>query len=153
MTNEIYSPPAAEFLTDAPFDRKRGRGIAIAGVVLLAATLVGLAITAFYLTQAFATLADNGQADPAQLAGAITDSMMATVIGSLVAIGGAVLCGIAIFGQGNREGWFLGVGMTLSILNLLVVPVGTVIGIVLIIGFIVKWKEFRSATIGEVAHG
>ena len=146
MTNEIYSPPVAEPLPDASFDRKRGRGIAIAGVVLLAATLVGLAITAFHLTQVFATLADNGQADPSQLAGDISRSMVATVIGSFLAIGGAVLCGIALFGQGNREKWFLRCGMTISILNLLVVPVGTVIGIVLIIGFIMKWKEFQTST-------
>ena len=72
--------------------------------------------------------------------------MVATVIGSFLAIGGAVLCGIALFGQGNREKWFLRCGMTISILNLLVVPVGTVIGIVLIIGFIMKWKEFQTST-------
>jgi ABC-type Fe3+ transport system permease subunit len=146
MSDDIYSPPVAKPLPSAPIDRKRGRGIAIARVVLLAATLVGLIGTVVGMVGALGTLAESGQADPSKLAGDIQIAMVTTLIGSGVALVGAVLCGIALFGQGNRGKWFLRCGMTLSILNLLVVPVGTVIGIVLIIGFIVKWNEFQIST-------
>lgn len=150
MTNDIYSPPVAEPLPATPIDRKRGRALAILGLVLLAGTLVGLIITVISMVGAFGTLSESGQADPSKLAGDISASLVATVIGSCVALVGGVLCSIAIFGQGNRERWFLGNGMALAVLNLLVFPIGTVVGVVLIIGFVMRWREFKPSK--EVSH-
>ena len=150
MTDGIYSPPVADPLPLAPIDRKRGRMLAIWGLVFLAGTLVGLVMTVISMVNAFGTLAESGQADPTQLAGDISASLVATLIGSCVALVGGVLCGIAIFGQGNRERWFIGNGMALAFLNLFVFPVGTVVGVVLFIGFIMRWREFNPSK--EVAH-
>ena len=151
MTDGIYCPPVADPLPAPPFDRKRGRKLAIWGLVLLAGTLVGLVMTVISMVNAFGALAESGQADPAQFAGHISASLVATMIGSCVALVGGVLCGIAIFGQGNRERWFIGNGMALAIVNLFAFPIGTLVGIVLIAGFIMRWREFKPSK--EVAHG
>jgi hypothetical protein len=154
MSDDIYSPPVAEPLPSAPIDRKRGRGVAIAGVVFQVIGLSSLYFTYNAILNIFEAVASQGErADPNGLQTELDGNSRLAVYAGCVGIAGGLVCLWSLFGKGNRERWFQALGMILALLYLIVFPFGTLIGIVLIIGFIVKWKEFRSATIGEVAHG
>ncbi|MGE9270033.1 MAG: hypothetical protein ACQKBU_04455 [Verrucomicrobiales bacterium] len=152
MTETIYQPPIAELEVLRPVDRKRGRALAITGLLLFSLPLLGLLASMVWMSQIFATLASTGQASPEVLASQISAMMLPMIFASVAGIVGGVICLVVVFGAGNREKWFRAWGLTLALLNLCVLPLGTLFGLVLIVALILRWKEFGAASsLDEVA--
>ena len=144
MTENLYQAPTAEPPPPEPIDRKRGRPLAIASVVLLAMPLVSLLIIVIQMSAAFAVLAESGQADPDALAGKLAGTVWITLMGWGFAVAAGVAGGVALIGTGNRESWYAWSLGVLSALNLIIFPVGTLVGIALLVGLIVRWREFST---------
>lgn len=144
MTENLYQPPSAESLPPEPIDRKCGRPLAITAVVLLAMPLVSLLVIMIQMSAAFAVLAESGQADPEALAGKLAGTMWITLMGWGCAVAAGVAGGVTLIGAGNRESWYAWSIGVLSALNLIIFPVGTLVGIALLIGLIVRWREFST---------
>lgn len=142
MGEEIYKTPMAEPLPEPPIDPKRGRMMAIVGLVFLGLPVVAFIVSLIFMSMAFGVLAKTGEADPAALADSISGALIGSSLGMVGGIIGGVICGLALFGRGNRERWFRVWVLVISVLALVVVPVGTIVGVVMIVGVIMKWREF-----------
>jgi hypothetical protein len=113
-------------------------------VLLLLGTLASVAVVVA-MSEAFGILAATGKADPAELAAVISAMMWLVLVGMACTLIGAVLAAMAVFGQGNRERWFLVLGLLVFVLQLGTFPVGALAGIVLLFGLILRWREFQVA--------
>jgi hypothetical protein len=150
MSDNPYLPPGGDLPPEHRIRPERGRGPAAAGLgVLILGTLCSsLALGA--VVRAFGTLSDSGQADPAVLADGIASVMWLTMLGMVATAAGGVLTAMAVFGAGNREGWFFHLGWMISALQLVTFPLGTPFGILLLFGFLMKRQQFSAVrTPGE----
>lgn len=119
-----------------------GRSLAITGVLLQLAVVPGVAITVVGKLRAFRQIQESGAADAAMLSTDIRLALVATAIGLAVSFVGTVLVLIALFRCKYRAPWFYSALWVLSILWLFAVPVGTVLGIVVILHLIAHKQEF-----------
>jgi len=143
MEPETNRPPVAEELPAEHLLRpERGRGIAIASLVLMNLGLLASLATLVFMWFGFRSLATSGTADPEQLADAVATVLWITWGGMGVGLVGAILGMVAVFGRGNRERWFLIFGLPTAALQLVAFPLGTLAGIVLLVAFVVKRREF-----------
>ncbi len=145
MNDEPYRPPSGPMPPEHLLRPERGRGVAIAGLLLLVAGSALSTLLLLALARPFGELAESGRADPDDLAARISGVLVVSAIGMVATLAGGVLSLMAVHGPGNRERWFLWLGLPVSILQLVTFPFGTLIGIGLLFGFLVKWKEFRAA--------
>ena len=129
-------------------DTKRGQGIAIAGVTLLALSLVdGIRTAIQVLVPAFDTLGTTKGADPSALAQEISVALMtwlgAAVVSAPIPLIGAICLGTALLYFRYRQPWFFRTTVMLSWLAIFTLfPLGGLLGITLLVMFIRKRKEF-----------
>lgn len=147
MSENPYHLSNAESPPDHLIRSERGRALAVASLVLLLlGTLASVAVIVA-MSEAFGILAKTGKADPSELAAVVSGMMWLVLIGMVFTLLGAVLASVAVFGQGNRERWFLVLGLLVFVLQLGTFPLGTLAGIVLIFGVALRWREFQRAPI------
>lgn len=145
MNDEPYRPPSGAVPPEHLLRPERGRGMAIAGLLLLFAGSALSTWVVVAVARPFGELAESGRADPDDLAATISGVLVVSATAMMATLAGGVLSLMAVLGPGNRERWFPWLGLPVSILQLVTFPFGTLIGIGLLFGFLVKWKEFRAA--------
>jgi len=143
MTANPYQTPTESTVPDRLIRPERGRGMAVAGLVLLFLGSLAASAVVISIAKAFAVLGATGQADPAELAAAISGVMRITLLGMLFTLAGAVFAAISIYGQGNRERWFQVLGTLVFVVQLGTLPLGLPVGIFLLVGIYLKRKEFH----------
>lgn len=158
MSESIYQPPKAETTPGTPIDPRRGRAMAAWSLVLLGVSVIGLVVIWLALVSMIEDLTammaldmddPSRELDHLQHRFSVLRGVFFSFHGMTLI--GAMLGGIALFKQGNRECWFRNSLLVVSCLHALFFPIGTVIGVVLIVGLVMKWSEFRSAKEKEVA--
>ena len=128
-----------------------GKALAIAGVICLFGPIVGMLGAVVMMTLAFHSLGANGIADPHMLAANVGSILWVTVAGLVLLVIGIVLLVVSLFGLGYRAPWlfyFLVIDGALLLFNF---PVGTIIGIALLIFCVMQKDEFL--TDGKVPAG
>ena len=143
MSGNPYQPPVEESPPDHRIRPEVGRGQAIASLVLLMLGTLVSSIVMAMLNRAFEGLASTGSADPQLLASSISQVIGITLLGMACTLVGGVLAAISLYGRGNRERWFHVIGMFVFLLQLGTLPLGTPIGILLLFGGFLRWKEFH----------
>jgi len=123
---------------------ERGKLLAIWGAVLQLGAVVGLIGTIFSMLRAFARVTQSEIGQPEALVSDMAIALHATMIGAVVSLVGIVLLLVALFSARYRAPWFQTVLWILSILWLLSFPVGTVLGIVVIVYLINHKGEFTA---------
>jgi len=124
---------------------ERGKQLAVWGIALQIGGLVGLGITIVGVVRAFEDVSRSGAFSAAELASATAGELVPAVIGVLLSLTGAVLLLCALFGSRYRAPWFHTTMWILAVLWLFNVPVGTVLGII-VIAYLVKHREEFIAT-------
>ena len=121
---------------------EKGRKIALWGAWLQLGLVFGLGGTVIGMINAFEKIAENGTGDPTLLANDISFALITTAIGLIPALLGLVFLGIALFGMKYRSLWFFWFLIIYSGLWALNFPIGTIIGVALIIYLIWNKDEF-----------
>ncbi len=112
----------------------KGKYLAISGLVLQFGYLIGTAGTVVGMLRAFSRLHDSAATDTqVALASDISLALYTTAIGLAVSLVGIFLLCIALFGNKYRAPWFRIVMWILSVLWLLSFPIGTIIGVIVMI--------------------
>jgi hypothetical protein len=139
------TPPTlqpSDVTLDSPAQRRPGHWLAVIATTLLIGSMIGVAVAAYRLVQVFGEIAETGTNDPEALAGPIRAAQLPALFALPAYILGLILVAIALFGQKYRAKWFFWFLIAYSILMLTAFPVGTVLGIGLLIYLIVKRKAF-----------
>jgi hypothetical protein len=109
------------------------------------APVIGMARTVAAMIRAFNEIgqrASDGPAGPAVLSGAIGEALVATVVGMLIALVGAILILIAVLRSGYRAEWLFWLLVVLGCLYLAAFPLGTIIGVTFLITALPRRSEF-----------
>jgi|GEM_PF-6394977 len=109
---------------------------AVVALILLTGFLLGGVGTVIGMTKAFSTLSESGEVDPSVLANDISFAILSTLWGFLINILGVVLVLIYHFKVKFYHKWFYWSVITLSVLMTLSFPLGTIIGVPLLIIFV-----------------
>ena len=125
---------------------QKGKQLAIWGVILQPGTVVGLVGTLIGMLRALRKLAQGDPAQTEALATDISTALYATVVGSTLALIGTVLILVALFGLRYRAPWFHVALWILAVLWLLCFPIGTILGIVIIVYLAKNRDEFTEYT-------
>jgi len=116
--------------------------MALWGAWLQLGLVFGFGGTVIGMINAFEKIAENETGDPALLANDISFALITTAIGLIPALIGLVLLGIALFGRKYRAPWFFWFLIIYSGLWALGFPVGTIIGVAMIIYLIWNKDDF-----------
>jgi len=112
----------------------KGKYLAISGLVLQSGYLIGTVGTVVGMLRAFPRLANTGTTSSQEaIASDIALALYTTAIGLAVSLVGIILLCIALFGTKYRAPWFRIVMWILSLLWLLSFPIGTIIGVIIMI--------------------
>ena len=119
---------------------QKGKQLAICGLVLQLGTVVGLVCTVIALIQVFSGFADAETTPPAAIAQEISKVLGPVTAGAVLGSVGIIMVLIALFRARYRSPWFRTMLWVLSILWLLAFPIGTILGIIVII-YLVKHRD------------
>ena len=136
--------------------KENGKQLAIWGIVLQFGFLIGLAGTVIGMLRAFAELAQENAAQPEALASDISLALYTTAGGMVVSLIGGILLLVALFGTKYRASWFKTAMWILAVLWLFSIPIGTILGIIVMVYLSKHSNEFTEpspAPYGSPAAG
>jgi biopolymer transport protein ExbB/TolQ len=134
---------------------KLGRRLALIGGWMQLGPVVGLLGTVIGMMRAFSVLGGSGMStDPGQMAAAVGEVLIFTLIGLLLSTTGLVLMALAFFVYRYREPWMWRLLLIFALLIVWVYPMGTVQGLVVLIFCLMKRKDFFPPKVeGMAGHG
>ena len=134
-------------------EKRNGRKLALWGAWLQLGTVLGVLGTVFGMIGAFAELASEGNTASADaMSNSISTALITTAIGIVTALIGLVLLLIALFSSKYRAPWFFWFMAIYAVLSLAGFPIGTALGLIILIYLIPRKEEFQSEqTAGENA--
>ena len=128
-----------------------GKALAIWGAALqVAAPLIGLVGTVVGMVSSFESMGAGGTGSPEELAGHIGVALISTSIGLILGFVGLVLMLVALFALHYRAPWFFWFLVVFSVLWAFGFPVGTVLGIGLLVYLLTHRAEFKKQVQGEI---
>ena len=113
--------------------KENGKQLALWGVVLQFGFLIGFAGTVIGMIRAFAEVTKNSEVQPQTLPSDISLALYTTAGGMILSLIGVVLLLVALFGAKYRASWFKTAMWILAVLWLFSIPVGTILGIIVMI--------------------
>ncbi len=123
--------------------REKGKCFAIIGIALQVAPIFGLLGMVIGMIRAFTKISSfQGQINPEALASNINFALITTAIGFAIGIAGLIFVALALFSFKYKAKWFFWTLIAFSVLWILNFPIGTVIGIVVIIYLVLKKDDF-----------
>ena len=124
-----------------------GKQLAITGLVLQLCALGTLIFSLVGILREFDKM--SAESDPSKLAGGISSALTPMAAGSVVGLVGIILISIALFSLRYRAPWFRTMLWVLAIIWLPAFPVGTILGVILIIYLIKHKNEFKVPAIRQ----
>tara|TARA_B110000046_G_C12702626_1_gene277216 strand:- start:111 stop:509 length:399 start_codon:yes stop_codon:yes gene_type:complete len=124
-----------------------GKYVAILGLLLFWAPLWGIADSYFTMASSFQEITLFGTNDPKIAPEEMTSAAMFTAIGALLSMVGLILLAIAVVGLNYRKSWFFWALIIYSILLLIIIPIGTFFGLMVLTVLVLNRKKF-----GAVNH-
>lgn len=134
MNNNFYKAPESSTILDSSQGTSfTGKWLAIVGAFLLMGLPVGLLATLFSIIETFQSITLYGTGDPKVMAGGISEGLVSTVLGIVIALPGAVLLAISVFLFKHRRPWVYRVSFTAAIFTFLLFPIGTILSIFILV--------------------
>lgn len=125
-------------------ERGRGRGVAVIALILLAfSTICSGVMLGMQLEGIQRSAAGDGTLDAKRFAEDAKDAMGWNLTGMGAGLIGGALAAWTLYGVGNREEWFLWSGLVATLFQFVTFPFGPFIGIILVVGWVIRWREFR----------
>ena len=122
---------------------QKGKNIARIGVLLQLGLLIGFAVAAIGMAWAFSVMTPGKPIDKHTMFTFFDVVLVALSIGVILALIGAVLILLALFAARYRAPWFYSRLWAVSVLWLIALPVGTFLGILMMIYLATHSHEFR----------
>jgi len=119
---------------------QKGKQLAIWGLVLQLGSVLGLVCTTVAIVRYFSSLTDSQTAQASTLAQEISKVLGPAATGSVFGLIGIILILAALFRIRYRAPWFRTMLWVLSILWMMSFPIGTVLGIIVII-YLARHKD------------
>jgi hypothetical protein len=111
----------------------RGKSLATWGVALHAGLLIGLVSAIYVLTHTLSMSNAGTETVTDEMANNLATAMYLSIAGFLLALAGLILVLIALLSMRYRAAWFYKSVYVCAIIWLLRIPLGTVLGIILIL--------------------
>jgi hypothetical protein len=122
-----------------------GKNLARIGVLLQLGLLIGLWVTILGMMMTFNDIGTGKPVDQNAVAAGVSVALLATGIGMIFALVGAVFILLALFSAKYRAPRFYSNLWAISVLWLIAVPLGTVLGILMMIYLGTHKREFLDA--------
>jgi MotA/TolQ/ExbB proton channel family protein len=137
MTENIYQAPESSTLIDEVRPTSlAGKWLALIGSLLLLGLPIGIISTILSTIELFQSITLYGAGDSKVMAAGISDALISTVLGTVVALPGAFLVSLSILVFRHRRPWVYRVSIMASIFTFLLFPVGTLIAIIILVRLI-----------------
>lgn len=124
-----------------------GKYIAILGLLLFWSPLWGIADSYFTMASSFQEITLFGTNEPKIAPEEMSSAAMFTAIGILLSMVGLILLATAVVGLNYRKSWFFWALVIYSTLLLIIVPIGTLFGLMMLTALVLNRKKF-----GAVNH-
>jgi hypothetical protein len=118
-----------------------GKSIAVGGAILILGPLFGLLGTVVGMLQTFKALTIY-EPESKEVAAGIDVALLTTQLGLIAGLLGSLFFVVALFYFKYRARWFFWLWMASATLNLLAFPIGTFIGVCLVVFLILIRDEF-----------
>ncbi len=133
----MYQTPKSEVIAE---DQQQtsvvGKWLALLGALFVLALPIGMILTIFSMTEIFQTITLTDSGDPKVMAGGISQALVSTVLGVVIALPGVILLAISVLIFKHRRPWVYRVSLISAIFALLLFPIGTIIAIVILINLV-----------------
>ena len=137
MAENIYQAPESSTLVDELRPTSlAGKWLALIGSVLLLGLPIGIISTVISMIETFQSITLYGDGYPKVMAGGISQALISTVLGVIVALPGAFLVSLSILVFRHRRPWVYRVSVLASVFTFLLFPVGTLIAIIILVRLI-----------------
>ncbi|MBV1911236.1 MAG: MotA/TolQ/ExbB proton channel family protein [Kangiellaceae bacterium] len=137
MQENIYqSPNSRVSVNERQQTSIAGKWLAIVGSIFLLGLPIGVLSTIISMIELFQSITLYGEGDPKVMAGGISQALISTVLGVVVALPGAVLLAISILFFKHRKPWVYRVSIVAAIFTLLMFPIGTIVAIIILVKII-----------------
>jgi len=128
---------------------KKGRKLALWGAWLQLGPVFGLLGTVVGMIGAFEEISKEGSTgSPEALSENISLALTTTAIGIIPALIGMILLLVALFSSKYRALWFFWFMAIYAGLSLLAFPIGTVLGVIILVYIIPRKAEFECEPVG-----
>lgn len=127
----------------------QGRALALWGAWLQVGLILGILGMVIEMIRSF-RLHRESTVSAEELAIEISAGMNLSMVGMLASLVGMILLLVALFYSKYRAPWFFWFMAIYAGLSLLAIPIGTVIGIIVLVHIILRRDEFRSGSQGVV---
>ena len=138
----IYNGSASEVLEYEPKREKLGKFLSILGCILQSAIIIGIVITIFKMISAFQEINLYGTGDAKVMAEMISRALVSTVLGLAIAFPGLLINVLALSISSYASRWLFRSLILSSIFWIPVFPIGTILGIILLIMTLKKRKVY-----------
>ncbi len=145
VKTDVETMSAADPTTGAGMNEK-GKQLAVWGLILQLGSVVGLLGTLIGMVRVFNSVADAKTAQAGALSQDISAVLYPTIAGSVLGLIGIILILVALFRVRYRAPWFCTMLWILSVLWLLSFPIGTILGIIVIVYLVKHENEFTQQT-------
>ncbi|MFC3122163.1 hypothetical protein [Agaribacter flavus] len=145
---DVYNTPQSSVSVAEENPKKRillGKILAVMSLLMLVSAL-GLVTTLYTVISIFQDMSMFGEGDPKVMAGELSRSILQIVVYLLVSIIGVCCAVISMFVSSYRSRLLFKLWVFSSIVMILTIPLGTVVGFLFAIVIFVKRKEFRDNT-------
>ena len=134
MTKNLYQTPESwTRIEEQPQTSVAGKWLALLGSILLLGLPIGILDTILSMIETFQSITLYGSGDPKVMAGGISEALISTVLGLVVALPGAVLLAISILFFKHRRPWIFRLSIAAAAFTLLLFPIGTIVAIVILV--------------------
>ena len=149
MEQKLYNSPTSEILTQQVKREHLGKVLSLIGCVLQLALVFGIITFIIDMVLAFQDITLYGAGDPKIMAGMISEALVNVVLGSVLAFPGLLINIIALFVSSYSAVWLFRFLITSSIFWILVFPIGTLFGVILLVITLRKRKLYKRCLTNE----
>jgi hypothetical protein len=115
------------------------------GLVWQSALIYGIGRFVFLAAQTFIAITRSGSPDPKLMAEGIGQALVPVIVWGYVGAFGLLVTVLTLAISGYRARWFFWSSAGFAVLYLVVFPMGTLLGIALVILLVAKRKEFAAS--------
>ncbi|MFB9899953.1 MotA/TolQ/ExbB proton channel family protein [Cerasicoccus arenae] len=137
-------PHPNDHLPHTTMNHQPGKTLALIGAWLQIGPVFGLLGTVYGMVCAFQDIEASGMGNPEALANNISIAITTTAMGLIMGLIGLIFLAIAFFHSSYRAPWFFKFLIVFAIFWLIHFPIGTIIGVLLLVYIISKKAEFHS---------
>ncbi len=146
MRENVYEAPESEVLVSKEPKRREtlGKILSIIGSILQFGIVYGVLAFIVEMVMTFQAITLYGEGDPKVMAGEISAALVNIILGGIVALHGFFINLLALYISSYRSALLFSYLIFISIFWIITFPIGTLIGIVLLVITIKKRRVFRT---------